>query len=468
MDKLKNLVTALDPQVYTELENSFSESKGVQYLFLMQSYKQGVDDEEIIKGLNLKSSTYYVLKTRLYDRIQEKLNDSGENCNKDITQKLAELKGMIYKESRSLVRPLLEKMESECKRLALNNELIQVYDMFKRISFYDKGSYYHYSALYNEQLAYANALDKLFELHQAFISKLSEYKAGGNKEDLEYLQFIFDQMNQINGQFNKPRIKLLVNIAEMHLIVFCPVNPQNSDLMKLIVQSKDIVNQLENNSKFKSFNTVITFLEFEYYIKTEQFILASERFEILNQSISSISLYSDICLSNYYFYCKIKFLIVSGQKNRLTEEPEVNLFTNEGDLFTEIAIKMVAAVKMYYKNDFKKAASILNEILNQPGINKWLHLQIEIKVLLAYFYYLNGEMDYAFNVAKNIIRKIKSIEDKSYDHVLYIFKYFEDMFVKMKKNSATGEKLSYFLLKNKNSSTPVLNFFADELNSKLI
>lgn len=468
MEKLKNLVTALDPQVYTELECSFNETKGVHYLYLMQSYKKGANDDDIIKELNIKNSTYYVLKTRLYDRIQEKLNNSGENKNADISKKLSEIKSMIYKESRCLVRPLLEKMELECKRLALNNELIQVYDMFKRISYYDKTSYYHYSALYNEQLAYCNALDKLFELHQAFILKLSEYKAGGNKEDLEYLQFIFDQMNQTNTQFNKARMKLLVNIAEMHLIVFCQINPQNSDMMKLIEQSKAIINQLEENSKFKSFNTVITFLEFEYYIKTSQFILASERFEILNQQQVSIALYSDICLINYFFYCKVKFLIISGQSNRLRDEPEINLFTNEGDIFTEIAVKTAASIKLYYKNDFKKAAFLLNEILNIPGINKWLHLQIEIKILLSYFYYLGGEMDYAFNVAKNIIRKIKSIEDKNYDHVLYIFKYFEDMFVKMKKDAANGEKLSYFLLKNKNSSTPVLNFFTDELNSKLI
>jgi hypothetical protein len=75
MLKLRQLISQLNADVLNELEKSLINSKADKFLFLLREYKKSdVDDSVLQENLKITSNSYYVLKSRLYDRIQEHLS----------------------------------------------------------------------------------------------------------------------------------------------------------------------------------------------------------------------------------------------------------------------------------------------------------------------------------------------------------------------------------------------------------
>ena len=75
MIKLKEVIIQLNDDNYEEIENNLIKNKADRFLFLLRSYKHSkISDNEIKIKLGVSSNSFYVLKSRLYDKIQENLS----------------------------------------------------------------------------------------------------------------------------------------------------------------------------------------------------------------------------------------------------------------------------------------------------------------------------------------------------------------------------------------------------------
>ena len=75
MIKLKEIIGQLQEDTYRAIEKTLLKNKADNFVLLLQSYrKRDVADNEILKQLDINSNSFYVLKSRLYDKIQESLS----------------------------------------------------------------------------------------------------------------------------------------------------------------------------------------------------------------------------------------------------------------------------------------------------------------------------------------------------------------------------------------------------------
>ena len=137
MIKLKEVIVQLEKDSYFEIENNLIKNKADRFLHLLQSYKNTTDtDKEIRQQLGVNANAFYVLKSRLYDKIQESLS-----CDMFIDQEksiklLLKVPEVCLNSPRETAIAYLEKLEKELNRFDLHNELLVVYSALKKMNLY--------------------------------------------------------------------------------------------------------------------------------------------------------------------------------------------------------------------------------------------------------------------------------------------------------------------------------------------
>jgi hypothetical protein len=137
---------------------------------------------------------------------------------------------------------------------------------------------------------------------------------------------------------------------------------------------------------------------------------------------------------------------------------------DRSDIFTKIKVAIYKAVQLYFEKQFKESISVLNNILNENSFKDYLQINIEIKLFISFIYIRLNDFDMSENITKNIARKIKSEENKNYDHVLYLCKAF-NFYCNGKNNyNKILDNLTLFTAKNK-GKFEVLSYFTNEINN---
>jgi hypothetical protein len=197
MIKLKEVVVQLKEENYSEIENNLIKNKADRFLFLFHSYrKSDISDKEIKEKLDISSNAFYVLKSRLYDKIQESLS-----CDMFIDQEksiklMLEIPELCLNSPRETAIAYLLKLEKELLRFNMHNELLIVYSALKKMHLYSD-KYHNYSQLYNKQVSFGISLEKAEETLGNFCRLLGQYDFSRSKDSYEKLDFLRKEINNI-------------------------------------------------------------------------------------------------------------------------------------------------------------------------------------------------------------------------------------------------------------------------------
>lgn len=189
MIKLKEVIVQLDRENYLEIEKNFIKNKADRFLFLLHSYKNSdISDKEIIKKLGISDNSFYVLKSRLYDRIQESLSCDIYIDQEKTIKLLLQVPDLCLNSPRETAIAYLLKLEKELLRYDMHNELLIVYSALKKMHL-NSDKYYRYSQLYNKQVSYGLSLEKAEDTLADFCRILSQYDFSKSDELYERLFF---------------------------------------------------------------------------------------------------------------------------------------------------------------------------------------------------------------------------------------------------------------------------------------
>ncbi|MEZ5173745.1 MAG: hypothetical protein R2850_09630 [Bacteroidia bacterium] len=190
MIKFKSIVLQLKEEEFNDLCQQFVETKADKYLRLLKLYRENkYNDEEIQGMLDVNTSAYYTLKSRLFDKIQDFLTNNMSTPIIDLLRKVANIPTLIYDTHRDTAIAILSKLESELQNYDMPYELSSVYSALKKLHLHSP-KYYEYTQLYNRHLAYTIALDKAEDLLNTFMKTVGDYFARRNKAQVEYLSLI--------------------------------------------------------------------------------------------------------------------------------------------------------------------------------------------------------------------------------------------------------------------------------------
>ncbi|MFI5221480.1 MAG: hypothetical protein ACHQK8_04070, partial [Bacteroidia bacterium] len=134
MLKLKEIVVQLDSATYSGIEELLSENKADNFTFLLQSYrKENISDRKIATHLGINSNSFYVLKSRLYSKIQDYLSAGIFTSEEAILKQLLDVPQVCFNSPREIAIAFLNKLETELLRFDMHNELLIIYSALKKM-----------------------------------------------------------------------------------------------------------------------------------------------------------------------------------------------------------------------------------------------------------------------------------------------------------------------------------------------
>lgn len=425
MIKLREIIAKLDDGVYKSIENALVKNKADNFLHLLKSYRQNATDNDIIDSLELNSNSFYVLKSRLYDRIQNHLSGDIHFNKEELPKKLVQVQRMCYNESREVMIAYLEKLEKDLLHYDLHNELLVLYSVLKKTHLYSD-KYFYYSQLYNKQIAFSLSLEKSEETLGNFSRIMAQYNFSRSEKHKETLFFIRREIGNIYTLNPSRQIELIKNFIDLQLLIFCDAEldaPINAE--QLLLQTRKLISELPDSSAYKDWQPALDYLCFEYYFRKGMNKMAEPYFAKLEEGFNTILLYSHICPTPKYLLSKIEYLQERGEHLKLTNEDFVDFVVNPNDMHAHVHVGLYAAIKSFYSKHYKEAMNKLNEVINENSFKDYFHINTDIKLTLCFVYLCIKEYDLAESLIKSIYRKIKSEKIETYPHVLDLIKVFE-------------------------------------------
>ena len=467
MLKLKNIISHLEESLYVTIEESLKKNKAENSLFLFNSYRTNIIDSVIIEELKLSSNSFYVLKSRLYDKIQNHLSGEMNITREELIKKLDSLPQMCFTEPREIIIPYLEKMESDLLKYDMHKELLTVYSILKKVNlFSDK--YFYYSQLYNKHIAYSLSIEKSEEILGNFNRIIGQYHFSRAVNLKDELLFIKREINVQHDLNPSRQIKIIKNIINLQLYLFCEIDSaDNSNIEELLRETIKIIDELPESSIYKFWITALDFLSFEYYFKIGRKEQAAIFYESVNSKFQSILLYTNVCCTPIFLISKLAFIQETGRLNELLDFENTTKNTEINDTHSAVCIGIYDAMVYYHKNNLKEAINCLQQLINENSFKDYFHINIEIKFTLAIFYLKLDDFEMALSILKSIYRKIKLDKLDNYQNALSLIKVLEQE-ANNKSGKVTAKQKDDFLLfmaRNKNECE-ILKHFSYSLNKK--
>lgn len=424
MLKLKAIVNQLDTNDFVILEKQLIQNKADNYLFLLRTYKENtLSDAGIIKQLNSNVSSFHTLKSRLYNKIQKHLIENISGDKSDILNQLANINKYCYSTPRETAEAILGKLERDLKAYDMSGDLITVYSALKKIHLHTP-KYYEYSQLYNKHLAYTMALEKAEELLGSFMRTLSQYQMSKAPGLLEMLNLIKKETKNIYQLNKSQHIEVIKNIIIIHLHLFTNMPKDDEGTTDDLLESiEKIIQKFPNNTHYKTYELIVNFLRYEYYILINENKKAQGYFDKVNDGLKNWLLLDNLCLAYLFLYSKINNYGNRNMEELLDIENQAEILIYDSkNTYTAINLQFYSAIAKFYSGKNRESIAILNDLLNTASFKDILHAEIEVKLTLAYIYVKQKEYELATGLLRSIYRKIKAQDLYHYDNALVFSK----------------------------------------------
>ena len=439
MIKLNKVISQLNKSEFDKIEDKLTQTKAENFLYLLREYKTGKSSEEdIMSILKINHNSFYVLKSRLYDRIQEHLTTHVDLSKNDIYNQLGHINNMCYESSYDITLAYLLKLEKDLLAYDMHVELLIVYRALKKIH-YNTDKYYQYSQLHNKHITFWLSIEKANDILFDFNLLLEEYDLSKSEDHIEKLIFLKKEIDNHFDLNPSKQIEIIKNIAEIQLYIFCKITSNSDkDIDDLIAETIVLIDQLSESATQKKWILAIHFLAFEYYKMIGKPIKANEYYENTNPNIYNLLLYSNISLVAKFLVSKINYLAQKNQCQLLQEEKIVQFLYNDS-MHSKIHLGLYSAMVSYHSNDIKKSINILNDLLNTFSFKNYFHISMEIKFTLAFMYMKLNNFEMAKSVVMSINKKIQIDKLLHYANAIALVKLFAFQ-CKQKKSPESDKK----------------------------
>ena len=457
MIKLKEVIRQLNNNKYQEIENKLIENKSDKLLFLLRTYKEDILTESaIMKKARISSQSFYVLKSRLNDRIKESLSPNLYEDREKTFKLILQLPDLCYNSPRETTITYLLKLEKELLKHDMNNELLIVYNTLKKIHL-NSNKYFHYSQLYNKQISFNLSIEKAEEILGNFCRVLQQFEFSKSEKFIEQLEFLKLEINNINQIYNSIQIQLINNFIELHFQILITKNRSLAlNTEELLYQTRKIFKDLPHIVNYKKWEIVLDYLSFEYYYSVSSIRKAHHYYEKVNLNASNFYLYNHIGSVSNFLFSKIKFCLELNKLDEISKPISIKeIFFDSFDQYLIIRLAFYNALTYFFNHEPKKAREELNIVLNNHVFVNYTHEFLNIKLTLAYICIEANELDEASKAIKAISRKIKSLGNNKYNHVFHLLKVFELEINKKHSytiNSKLKDSLILFLALNENKN----------------
>jgi hypothetical protein len=457
MIKLKEVIQQLNDSNYLLIENKLIKTKADNFLFLLKAYREkSFSDKNIINELDITPNSFYVLKSRLFEKIQNCLSSNLFDDQEKTLKSLLQVPSLCYNTPRETAIAYLLKLEKDLQKLDMHHELLIVYSALKKMHLHSQ-KYYQYSKLYNKQVSYSLSVEKAEEVLGNFCRLLSLYDLSKSTETYKQLSFLKLEMDAIRTFCNSMQTQLIKTVIELQLLLFCqPIKKHHADIEQLINKAKKCIDEIPLTLIYKKWEIVLDYFCFEYYYSVGSNKLANEYFNKINNSTAHLLLYNHVGLVSKFLTTKIKFC---AELKKTEKELAVFIFDktiyDSFDAYTQMKLYLHNAMVCLYQKRYEKAIDTLNYLSDNFVFVDFFYEYLNIKLTLVHLYIISEEFVRAKKLLKTLYRRVKMENEQGYKNVYYLLNVFDleiKKQVSSKKNIAQQQMYALFKANNTNNN----------------
>jgi hypothetical protein len=436
MVKLRKIINELTDKDFEQVKSALIEHDSKKFLHLLISYREGnITDDKIKKAVQCTEKSFYVLKSRLLEKVREILVENNK------VSEANPLTRYIYQYPRESAIAMLHQLEKTCIENDIPQELINVYSALKKAHYYSD-KYYHYSQLYNKQVAYALAFEKAEDLVFNFNKALANYFFSRSDSDKELILFCKREIKNIYSLNQSHRFELLNNFVLIQCQLFANIEQADDESVEdLIKKCELIITNYPKDKLSKYCKLIVDFFWLEYYYKIKQFKKAEQYLWMVDGNSKTWLLYNNYCMSFKYLLTKPQLLCKLNKTEKLKEEQEEIYFDNY-DFYTLSMMKFRKSIISIYCGGLNESIHILRDLINGVTLNHFFHFELEIKLTLSYLYIKQKKEGNAQELLSSLTRKINGDKQRGFYQNALLFIKILGLLMDKRKNTVTQTKLN--------------------------
>jgi len=470
MDILNKTIKKLSDAEYQDLLMQVSgKKKNKPYMVLETTRQRDVEDSEMMDLLQVNSSAYYTLKSRLNSKIAAILSKNVRNPISILMDEVTRVPAHLYGSNKEFSIRALKELEKQLIEYDLSSELIVVYKTLAQLHIYSE-DFSHYDNLYKKHVAFSLAVSKAEGLYHKYIMKCGKYLANPETALMAEMENIRKEMYNICDLYESHRLFVLYNIVSTYHMLMNEKDQESLrskelEVEKTLNEMNRIFNRYNLDTFYQNIKPLTDLLSFEYYQKAGNQIRANHYHERSLEHMEELTQMHAMSFHLARFMdAKLDKYIADGNLDSLTRFGEkfvAGLDIDMNETYQFITAKKYLAACKFYQRDNTGAAKTINDLRNRLSMKSISNTDIELKLFQALQYAMIGEDGLCSQIISSLKRQIRDNDD-SFENARIFIKILKTAMKPAdfrKKVKRIGELWSEFKEMNQNDK-PMLQFLS--------
>lgn len=419
---IKDLILQLSPHDFEQFDQMLEESKAEKSIRLLHYIRENeMDDKAIIEALDVNSTAFYTLRSRLNDKLQEFLLQKVQGPKLDILEKVNNLDHILFNYPQKQATSIVEKLQDELVRFDQPIYLLKIYSALKKLH-RNGHNEYQFSQLFNQHITFVIDYDKNEELLAELLETIGQHHLSRDPLMLDKLHIIMQQMEEHNsGYENSSRFFIIRAIASIYYQIYLPEESQQVELEPvedLFSKAYEVIRAHQQDIFFSNLKLLFDYLSFEYYTKYGIRKKVNEYFILVEEETTRF-------LNSYNYYAIPSMLLLTMLRMPMQEDGLEKLKQRNEELLQRYDISrddpvnfinfyLYLAVSYFKLEDFERSNQYLNDLRNEISFKNYPHAELEVKLLMGTNYLMLKEYELCNSLIKSVGRKLSNLEYYDY------------------------------------------------------
>ena len=422
---LYKIVGQLTQEEFDEIYGNFlanNADKSAAFLKIIRENPES-PDKQFLEEYNIAASAFYVLKSRLNQKIEGFLLSRVGDPNLHVVQRVLNVNDLIFNNSREISLAALRKLEKELVRLDFPYGLMVVYKALQNLHAFDDDDYTFFKSKYNRQAAYTLAMNEAMDHVIQFFKAYDNFYLNRKDKDFNEMIRLMEKVDNKNNLYDSQRLYIFKAIIHIFAKLFIDIPPtircEVEPIQDMFDKSFQILEDYKDDSFYTNISILFNFLRFVHY-DNEQDSRNKIYFDLLNYKMEELlARYHYNAPTSLFLMRKLKFHLDTNSIDEMSEEIDQYISKVEVEPYrisTYLNFHLFQAYAAFFSRDYKKASRILYRIRNELNLRKHVHANLEVKFMLCLSYVLMEDYDLANQLILSLQRQLRKQTMAKYAH----------------------------------------------------
>ena len=428
---LYKIISQLTDEEFDEIHGNFTANKAEKSAAFLSIIRENPEtpDKQFLDEFDISPSAFYVLKSRLNQKIETFLLNRVGDPNLHVMRRVLNVNDLVFNNPREISVAALRKLEKELLKFDFPYGLMIVYKELQNLHAFDDNHTY-YKSRYNQQVAYAVAMDKAVDLVVSFFRSFDSFLL--SRKDKDHVDMIrtMEKIDNLTNLYESHRLyifKCIVHIfAKLFIEIPETIRCEVEDLESMFEKSFEILGEYKDDAFYLNINILFNFLRYVYYDNNQIRDKSKIFFETLDFKIEEL-------MTRYHFNANTSLFLSRKLRYHQRNNTIDQLIKDVENYISKIEIEpyrisffvnyhMFMANSYFVAKDYRKASRILYNMRNEVNLRKLVHVDLEVKFFLALTYVCMEDFDLANQLILSLQRQLRKSTMARYEHAKVLLK----------------------------------------------